>query len=77
MDIPCAPEQRIETERSGVPEAIWSTGLTGGFATIASLSNIESPESWREATIYQKDRGEKTPTVAAAIKDYNPAKGGC
>jgi hypothetical protein len=30
--------------------------------------------SSRGGIIYQKDRAENTPNVAAAIKDYNPAK---
>jgi hypothetical protein len=51
--------------------------MTGGFAIVASPasyreSGIMSFIMNREGVVYEKDLGEKTAEVAAAIDTYNP-----
>jgi Protein of unknown function (DUF2950) len=62
----------------GVKAYLANGQMTGGFAVIASPvkyqdSGIMTFILSRGGTVYQKDLGPNTPTVAASIKDYNPA----
>ena len=65
---------------SGVKDCIVNGKMTGGFAILAypseyRTSGIMSFMVGEDGTLYQKDLGEHTTEVAAAITDYNPADG--
>ncbi len=64
----------------GARDYIVDGQMTGGFAILAYPAvyrdtGIMTFLAGKEGVVYQKDLGEKTSQVAAAMKDYNPGDG--
>lgn len=66
--------------KGGAKDYIVNGKMTGGFAVLAypaeyRNSGIMTFAVDKDGVVYQKDLGEKTTDVAAAITDYNPGDG--
>ncbi len=69
-----------ETAKGGAKDYLVNGKLTGGFAVLAypaeyRNSGIMTFMVGKDGVIYQKDLGEKTKDVAAAMAEYNPGDG--
>ncbi len=68
------------TAKGGVKDYIVNGELTGGFAVVAypaayRTSGIMTFIVGKDGIVYQKDLGEKTDDIAAAMTEYNPGDG--
>ena len=68
------------TAKGGAKDYLVNGKLTGGFAVLAypakyRNSGIMTFIVGPDGVVYQKDLGEKTADIAAAITEYNPGDG--
>jgi len=72
--------KQSSTAKGGAKDYIVNGELTGGFAVVAypaayRNSGIMTFIVGKDGIVYQKDLGEKTDDIAAAMTEYNPGDG--